>query len=69
MFRFLDDRKQAEMRWVQDPNQNSADSPNNVRREASRRIRNKKKENLKAKIDEDETNSEVRNVRKHSLTS
>jgi len=40
------------MRWVQDPNQSNIDNLNSVRREASRYFRNKKKEYLKAKIDE-----------------
>ena len=36
---FLDQRKQAEMQWVQDPSQSNVDNPNNVRREASRHFR------------------------------
>jgi hypothetical protein len=36
---------------------------NNVRREASRHFRNKKKAYLKAKIDELETNSKINNLR------
>jgi hypothetical protein len=52
MFKFLDKRKQAKMQWVQDPNQSNVDNLNNVRREVSRHFRNKKKEYLKAKIDE-----------------
>ena len=43
------------MQWVQDPSQNNVDNLNNVRREASRHFRNKKKEYLKAKIEELET--------------
>jgi len=35
---------------------------NNVRREASRYFRNKKKEHLKAKIEELETNSKIKNI-------
>jgi len=35
----------------------------NVRRVASRHFRNKKKEYLKAKIDEHETNSKIKNIR------
>jgi len=34
-----------------------------VRNEAGRHFRNKKKENLKAKIDELETNSKTKNIR------
>ena len=45
----LDQWKHAKMQWLQDTNKSSVDNLNNVRREASR---NKKKEYLKAKIDE-----------------
>jgi hypothetical protein len=37
----LDQRKQAKMQWIQDPNQNNLDNMNNVRRDASRHFRNK----------------------------
>jgi hypothetical protein len=60
---FLDQRKQAKMQWIQDPNRSNADNPNNVRRGASRRFRNKKKAYLKAKIEELETNNKIKNVR------
>jgi ribulose bisphosphate carboxylase small subunit len=46
----LDQRKQAKMQWIQDPNQNNVDNMNNVRHDASRHFRNKKKAYLKAKI-------------------
>ena len=52
LFGFLDQRKQAKMQWVQDPNQNNLDNLNNVRREASRHFRNRKKAYLKAKFEE-----------------
>ena len=45
------------MQWLQDPNQN------NVIRKASRHCRHKNKEYLKAKIDEFETNSKMKNIR------
>ena len=51
----LDQRKQAKMQWLQDPNQSNVDNLNSVRREASRHFRNKNKEYLKAQIDELET--------------
>jgi len=38
------------------------DHLNNVRREASRHFRNKKKEYLKAKRDELETNRKIKNI-------
>jgi hypothetical protein len=59
---FLDKRKQAKIHWLQNPNQNKGDNLNNVRREASRHFRNKKKEYLKAKINELETNSKNKNI-------
>jgi hypothetical protein len=61
--RCLDRRKQAKMQWFQDPNQSNVGDLNNVRREASRYLRNKKKEYLKAKIDELETGMKVKNIR------
>jgi len=50
------------MHWLQDPNQSNVGNPNNVRREANRHFRNKKKEYLKAKIDEIETISKIKNI-------
>jgi len=50
MFTVLDQRKQAKIQSLQHPNQSNVDNLNNVRRKASRHFRNKKKENLKAKI-------------------
>ena len=54
---FLDERKKANMQWIHDPSQSNVDNLNNVRRDASRRCRNKKKTYLKAKIEELENNS------------
>ena len=51
------------MQWLKDPNQSSVDNQNNIRCQASRHFRNKKKEYLKAKIDELETNSKIKNIR------
>jgi hypothetical protein len=50
------------MQWVQDPNQSNVDNLCSVRREANRHFRNKEKEYLKAKIDELETNSKIKNI-------
>jgi hypothetical protein len=61
--KFLEQRKQAKMQWLQNPNQSNVDNLNNVRREASIHFRNKKKEYLKAKIKELETNSKNKNIR------
>ena len=53
----LDQRKQAKMQWIRDPSQSNIDNLNNVRRDASRHFRNKKKAYMRAKIEELETNS------------
>ena len=50
------------MQWVQHTNQSTVNNLNNVRREASRHFRNNKKEYLKAKIDELETNSKIKKI-------
>jgi len=38
---FLDERKQAKMQWLQDPNQSNVDNLNNVRTVASRHYKKK----------------------------
>jgi len=60
---FLDQRVQTKRQWVQDPSQSSVDNLNNVKREASRYFRKKKKVYLKAKIEELETNRKVKSIR------
>jgi hypothetical protein len=55
--------EQAKMQWLLDSNQDNVDNLNNVRHAASRHFRNNKKEYLKAKIDELETNSKTKNIR------
>ena len=60
---FLDQSKQANKQWVQDPRQSSVDNLNNVRREVSRHFRNKEKGNLEAKIGYIETNSKINSIR------
>ena len=45
------------MQWIQDPSQSNVYNLNNVRRNASRHFRNKKKAYLKAKIEELEIKS------------
>jgi len=60
---FLDQRKQAKMQWIHDPNQSNVANLNNLRRDASRHFRNKKKAHLKAKSEELETNSKIKNIR------
>jgi len=51
------------MKWIQDPSQSNADNLNNVRRDASRHFRNKKKAYLRAKFEKLETNSKINNIR------
>jgi hypothetical protein len=46
----LDQRKQAKLRWLQDPSETNGDNLNNVRYEAGRYFRNKKREYLKTKL-------------------
>jgi hypothetical protein len=50
--KLLDQRKQAKLQWLQDPSKINGDNLNNVRREASRHFRNKKREYLKDKIND-----------------
>jgi uncharacterized protein YaaR (DUF327 family) len=55
--KLLDQRKQAKLQWLQDPIEINGDNLNNVRREASRYFKNKKREYLKDKINELPMNS------------
>jgi DNA repair ATPase RecN len=48
----VDQRKQAKLRRLQDPSEANEDNVSDVRREASRHFRNKKREYLKDKINE-----------------
>jgi len=50
------------MQWIQVPSQSNVNNLNNLTCEASRHFRNKKKKYLKAKIDELETNSKMKNI-------
>jgi len=51
------------MHWAQDPSQSNIDNLNNIRHEASRHFRNKKKEYLRAEVDELKTNIKIKNIR------
>jgi hypothetical protein len=51
------------LQWLQDPSELNGDNLNNVRREASRHFRNKKREYLKDKNNELATNSKNKNIR------
>jgi hypothetical protein len=59
----VDRREQAKLQWLQDPSEVNEDNLSNVRREASRRFRNKKREYLKGKINELESNSKNKGIR------
>jgi hypothetical protein len=61
--KLLDQRKEAKLQWLQDPSEINGDNLNNVRREASRHFRNKRREYLRDKIDELATNSKNKNIR------
>jgi len=52
---FLDQRKQAQIKWVQDTSQSNVNTHNNVRCEATVHFRNKKQVYLKAEFEEIET--------------
>jgi hypothetical protein len=55
--------KQAKLQWLQDPSEINGDNLNNVRHEASRYFRNKKREYLKHKINELAMNNKNKNIR------
>jgi hypothetical protein len=61
--KLVDQRKQAKLQWLQDPSESNGHNLNNVRREASRYFRNKKREYLKYKINELAMNSKNKNIR------
>jgi hypothetical protein len=63
MFKIIDQRKQTKLQWLQDPSEINGDNLNNLRREASRHFTNKKREYLKDKLNELETNSKNKNIR------
>jgi hypothetical protein len=60
---FSDQRKQAKLQWLKNPSKIIGENLNNVRREASRYFRNKKREYLKGKINELATNSKNMSIR------
>jgi hypothetical protein len=59
----MDQMKQAKLQWLQDPSEINRNNLNNVRREASRQFKNKKKEHLKDNINELATNRKNKNIR------
>jgi hypothetical protein len=50
------------LQWLQDPSEINGDNLNNIRHEASRHFRNKKRKYLKDKINELAMNSKNKNV-------
>jgi hypothetical protein len=61
--KLLDQRKEAKLQWLQDPSEINGDNLNNVRHEANRHVRNKKRDYLKDKINELATNRKNKNIR------
>jgi hypothetical protein len=61
--KLADRRKQTKLLWLQDPSEANEDNLSDVRQEASRHFRNKKREYLKDKINELELNSKNKNIR------
>jgi hypothetical protein len=61
--KLIDQQKQTKSQWSQNPNQIHGDNLKNLRRETSRTFRNKKREYLKGKINELETNNKNKNIR------
>jgi hypothetical protein len=53
----MDHQMQAKLQWLQNPSQTNGDNLKNLRLETSRIFRKKKREYLKGKINELETNS------------
>jgi hypothetical protein len=59
----VDRRKKAKLQWLQDPSEANEDNLSDVRREANRQFRHKKREHLKDKINETESDSKNKNIR------
>jgi hypothetical protein len=55
-------KTKAQLQWLQNPSEINWNNMNNMRCEASGHFRNKKKENLKDKINELATNSKNKNI-------
>jgi hypothetical protein len=60
--KLADQRKQAKLKWLQDPSEANEYNLSDVRREANRHFRNKKREYLKDKINELVSNSKNKNI-------
>jgi uncharacterized NAD(P)/FAD-binding protein YdhS len=60
--KLLDQKKQDKLQWLQDQSEINRDILNNIRREASRHFKNKKREYLKYKINEVASNTKNKNT-------
>jgi hypothetical protein len=63
MLKIIRSKETAKFQWLQDPSEINGDNLNNVRCDASRHFRNKKREYLKFKINEHATNSKNKTIR------
>jgi hypothetical protein len=61
--KLIDQWKQAKLQWLQNPDQMNGENLKNLRSETSRTFRNKKREYLKDRINELETNNKNKNIR------
>ena len=59
----VEQRKQAKLKFLQDPTQPNRDNYHTERRETSRTLRNKKRDYLTGKLSEIDTNSTNKNIR------
>jgi hypothetical protein len=60
--KLIDQQKQAKLQWLQNPNQINGDNLRDLMSETSRTFRKKKREYLKGKINELETNNRKKNI-------
>jgi hypothetical protein len=61
--KLIDQQKQAKLQWLQNSSQMNGHNLEHLRRETSRTFRNKRREYLKGKINEIETNNKNKNIR------
>jgi hypothetical protein len=60
--KFLEQRKQGKLQWLQDPSEINGDNLNHISRETRRDFREKKREYFKEQIDKLETNIKNKNI-------
>jgi hypothetical protein len=61
--KLVDRKKQAKLQLLQEPSEENEDNLSDIRQEASRHFRNKKREYLKDKTNKLESNSKNKNIR------